>query len=79
MEKKFELKIRSIAPNLTVTIGIWLVIYEGSVEIARSKTVIENVEKGTVLEGLVFDTSFGPVALADYPAEAAYIAAKWAE
>lgn len=35
--------------------------------------------KGAVLDGLVFDTSFGPVALADYPAEAAYIAAKWAE
>lgn len=37
------------------------------------------LEKGTVLDGLVFDTSFGPVALADYPAEKQYIEAKWAE
>lgn len=37
------------------------------------------LEKGMVLDGLVFDTSFGPVALADYPAEKQYIEAKWAE
>ena len=35
--------------------------------------------KGTDLTNMVFDTSFGPVTLDDFPAEKAYILAKWAE
>lgn len=35
--------------------------------------------KGTDLTGMVFATSFGQVAFDDFPAEKAYILAKWAE
>lgn len=36
------------------------------------------LEKDTPLTGLVFETSFGAISLADFPAEMQYIAAKWA-
>ena len=77
MEKKIELKIRFIDETLTVTLGVWRVIYENGIEIARSEPFICVLEKNTDLT-VPLQTSFGEVLLADYPAERDYIAAKWA-